>query len=152
MLNFLDILPLLPYVGKNIALFCGGLFAGATIYVSLTECPPRSVLAPKELMLLAYSIGSRTNALLLGLSVLTIVSALLTALDGKWSLWISGGLTHIAATAFLLTNVRSVSRSLESLNPFEEEEAGGMLMQQRARQIAVLALLGLAAQYQFILA
>jgi hypothetical protein len=151
-LNFSDILPLLPYIGQNIALFCGGLFAGAAIYVSLTECPPRSVLGLRELMLLAYTIGARTNALLLALSALTAVCALLVALAGGWNLWISGGLTHLAATAFLLTDVRSVTKRLESLNPYEDEEAGGKLMQRRAGQIAILALLGLAAQYQFLLA
>jgi hypothetical protein len=147
-----EILPLLPFIGQNIALFCGGLFAGAAIYVSLTECPPRSVLGLRELMLLAYTVGPRTDALLLGLSALSAVCTLPTALVGGWNLWLSGGLTHLAATVYLLTDVRGVTKRLASLNPYEEEEAGAKLMQRRAGQIAVLSLAGLAAQYQFILA
>ncbi len=150
--NLSDILPLLHFIGQNIALFCGGLFSGAAIYVSLTECPPRSVLGQRELMLLTYAVGARTNALLLGLSAVTAACALLAAYAGGGRFWLSGGLTQLAATAFLLTDVRSVTRRLEAMNPYEEQEAGGKLMQRRARQVAILALVGLAAQYQFILA
>lgn len=147
-----DLLLLLNFTGQNIALFSGGLFAGATIYISLTECPPRTVLNDQELMLLTHAVGARANLLLLGLSVVTFACALLAALAGGGYLWLSGGLTHLATTAFLLTEVRKVTRRLEALNPYEEQDAGGKLMKQRAGQIAILALVGLAAQYQFILA
>jgi hypothetical protein len=151
-LNFSDILLLLHFIGQNIALFCGGLFSGAAVYVSLTECPPRTALQLRELMLLAHAIGARTNAMLLSLSAVTAVSALMAAIAGGGRIWMVGGLIHLATTVFLLTNVRNVTRRLESLRPDENEDVGEKLMQVRAGQIAILGICGLAAQYQFIVA
>lgn len=152
MLNFLDILQLLPFIGHNIALFSGGLFAGAAVYVSLTECPPRSVLGPREMMLLTHSIAARTDALLLVLSAATAASAIMAAMVGGGSLWMSGGLTQLGATVLLITDVQGVSKRLASLSLEEEAETGEKLLQRRAGQIAILALFGLGAQCQFILA
>lgn len=39
MIDILVLVVLLRYTGENIALFSGGLFTGATIYISLTERP-----------------------------------------------------------------------------------------------------------------
>lgn len=152
MLHLSDILLLLHYAGKNIALFSGGLFAGAAIYVSLTECPPRTALNQRELVLLAHAIGSRTNTLLLGLAMVASVSALTAAFAGGTNLWLSGGLLHLAAAVFILTMVLKNTRMLESLHPEDDEELAATLMKQRTAQVAILAMCGLAAQYLFIVA
>jgi hypothetical protein len=143
---------LLHYAGQNIALFSGGLFAGAAIYVSLTECPPRTALSQRELILLAHAIGSRTNALLLGLAMVTAGTALAAAVTGGGILWLSGGLLHLAVVAFMLTDVRKITRMLETLHPEDDEDLGEKLMQRRTAQVAILAMGGLAAQYLFIVA
>jgi len=46
MIDILVLVVLLRYTGENIALFSGGLFTGATIYISLTERPSAHVAAP----------------------------------------------------------------------------------------------------------
>lgn len=153
MLHLVDLLPLLLHTGKNIALFAGGLFAGAAIYVSLTECPPRTTLSLRELLVLAHSIAGRSAALLLLLSTVTAASALVAALAGAGIFWLCGGLVHLALSIFIIAEVRKLVGDLQSMHPdAEHDDRGEAMMRQRAAQFGVLGLGGLVAQYFFIIA
>lgn len=143
---------LLRYTGENIALFSGGLFAGATIYISLTECPPRTSLHPHDLLVLARSIAGRTNMLLSVLAATTALTAILAAVTGSGTAWVVGGATHVLIVAYLASDVRRIDtelRNLDTTDP-DSEILSSQLLRKRALQFGVLGLAGLFAQYLFI--
>ncbi|MBS0338263.1 MAG: hypothetical protein JSS40_15940, partial [Proteobacteria bacterium] len=116
---------LLQYIGENIALFCGGLFAGATLYICLTERPPRTALSFADLLALSRANSGRTTAFLAVLAAVTSVTALVAALTGAGILWLAGGLMHAACFIVLLTYVRAIARQLADLHGEKEFEAEG---------------------------
>jgi len=142
----------LQYASQSVAIFCGGLFTGAAIYISLTECPPRTALTPDGLLALYRSISRRTNAFLAVLAAATALSALLAALAGAGVLWLAGGVTHAAILAFLLTNARQTAAKLEELDARSDFAASGKrLLRERAIEFVGLSLAGLFAQYLFVM-
>lgn len=146
-----EILALLQFTGQNIALFSGGLFSGAAIYISLTECPPRTALGFEELLALAKSVARRTNTILSVLAVVTALSAVLSSIAGGGVWWLAGGLAHLLIAGYLATDVRRVTTHLEQMDTQGEHQTETeKLLQQRAMQIALLSLAGLFAQYVFI--
>jgi hypothetical protein len=138
----------LLYMCQGVALFSGGLFAGAAVYISLTECPPRTTLSQEGLIALYRSIARRTNALLAVLAGVTSMFAVAAAIMGAGIWWLVGGVVHAVMAAYLLTNVRSIAAELEHLDADPDHQARGKrLMERRALQFGVLGLGGLFAQY-----
>jgi hypothetical protein len=145
-------LVVLQYTCQSVAIFSGGLFAGAAIYISLTECPPRTALTPDGLLALYRSISKRTNGILALLAALTAVTALIAAFAGGGVVWLAGGATHAVILAFLLTNAKHTATELENLD-VRTDAAGESkrLLRQRAVQFVALSLAGLFAQYLFVM-
>jgi hypothetical protein len=142
---------LLQYIGENIALFCGGLYSGATLYICLTERPPRTALGFAELLALSRANSGLTNAFLTSLAALTALAALVASFTGAGIWWLVGGLAHAAAVLVLATNVRSITRELSELHPEDEFEAQGQaLLRRQTAYFSGLCLAGLFAQYLFI--
>lgn len=143
---------LLHSTAENIAVFSGGLFAGATVYISLTQCPPRTSLHPHDFLVLARSIAGRTNALLLVLAATTALTAILAAMTGPGTAWIVGGITHVLIVAYLASNVRRIRTELQNLDTTDpdSEIQTSELLKKRALQLGVLGLAGLFTQYLFI--
>jgi hypothetical protein len=153
MTNLSELLLLLQITGQNLALFSSGLFSGAAIYVSLTECPPRTALNRADLLALAHSVAGRTNTLLMSLAAVTTLMATLAAIAGGGRFWLIGGVIHALLLGYLLTDVRRAAIELETLDPHAGSDAeGDRLLQRRALQFGVLGLGGLVAQYLFIVA
>lgn len=152
MIDISVLIVLLRYTGENIALFGGGLFTGATIYISLTECPPRTSLHPHDLLVLARSIAGRTNLLLSVLAAMTALAAILAAITGAGTAWLAGGVAHVLTVAYLASDVRRVAKDLQSLDTTapDSEIRSEQLLKRRALQFGVLSLAGLFAQYLFI--
>jgi hypothetical protein len=151
MSNLQDLIFLLQYTAQNIAMFSGGLFAGAAIYISLTECPPRTSLTPDGLLALYRSIAKRTNGILTTFAAATALTAIPAAIAGGGILWLVGGLTHAGIVAFLLTNAKGIETELDNLDA-RADSAGRSkrLIQQRSVQFGILSLAGLLAQYLFV--
>jgi hypothetical protein len=142
---------LLQYIGENIALFCGGLFSGATLYICLTERPPRTALGFAELLALSRANAGLTNAFLGVLAAVTAMAALVAAIAGAGIWWLVGGLSHTAAVLILATKVRTISKELAELAPEREFEAQGQaLLRRQTAYFSALCLAGLFAQYLFI--
>ena len=151
MTNVPAVLILLQYTGENIALFCGGLFSGAAIYISLTECPPRSTLSLIDLLALTRSTAGRTDAILAVLAAVAALTSITATVAGAGIWWLAGGVAHAMMVAYLFTDVRRIAAELEDLDTGPGSEVrGNSLMQRRALQFAVLSLAGLFAQYLFI--
>jgi hypothetical protein len=148
MTNLHDAFVVLDYMCRGVALFSGGLFAGATVYVSLTECPPRTTLTPDGLLALYRSIAKRTNGLLTVLAVLTSVAAVSGAIMGAGIWWLVAGVAHAVMAAYLLTHARNIARELELLHAGPDYQVRSKrLLERRSLQFAVLSLAGLFAQY-----
>lgn len=142
---------LLQYIGENIALFCGGLFSGATLYICLTERPPRTALGFAELLALSRANSGLTIAFLAVLATVTSVAALMAAFTGAGIWWLAGGLAHVAAVLILVTNVRKIAGKLAELHPDQEFELEGQaLLRRQTAYFSALCLAGLFAQYLFI--
>ncbi|RLJ67580.1 hypothetical protein [Sulfurisoma sediminicola] len=151
MTNLQEAIFLLQYTAQNIAMFSGGLFAGAAIYISLTECPPRTSLTPDGLLALYRSIARRTNGLLTAFAAVTALTAIPAAIAGAGILWLIGGVTHAGIVAFLLTNAKRIETELDHLDA-RADSAGKSkrLIHQRSLQFGILSLAGLFAQYLFV--
>jgi len=151
MTNLQELIFLLQYTAQNIAMFSGGLFAGAAIYISLTECPPRTSLTPDGLLALYRSIAKRTNGILTAFAAVTALTAIPAAVAGAGILWLAGGLTHAGIVAFLLTNAKGIETELDSLDA-RADSAGRSkrLIQRRSLQFGILSLAGMFAQYLFV--
>lgn len=142
---------LLQYTSQNLAVFCGGLFSGAAIYISLTECPPRSTLPLVDLLTLSRFTARRTNSMLAVLAAVAAITSIAASLAGAGTWWLVGGVTHSVMVIYLLTGVARTTIELENLDLGHQPEIRGKsLTQRRALQIAVLSLAGLLAQYFFI--
>jgi hypothetical protein len=142
---------LLQHIGENIALFCGGLFSGATLYICLTERPPRTALGFAELLALSRANSGLTTGFLGVLAAVTALAALLAAFAGASAWWLAGGFAHAAALAVLLTKVRGIAAGLADLHPGEESEPRGQaLLGRQTAYFSGLCLAGLFAQYLFI--
>ena len=142
---------LVQYSGQNIALFSCGLFSGAAIYISLTECLPRTSLALVDLLALSRSVARRTDAVLATLATVTALTSIISSIAGAGIWWLVGGITHALIAGYLFAAVARVTTKLESLGTGPEYEVQGRdLMQRRGLQFAVLSLGGLFAQYLFI--
>jgi hypothetical protein len=151
MANMPAVSMLLQYIGENIALFCGGLYSGATLYICLTERPPRTALGFADLLALSRANSGLTAAFLTVLAGVTALAALAAAFSGAGIWWLVGGLTHAAAVLVLVTNVRSIARDLSELQPEREFEAEGQaLLRRQTAYFSALCLAGLFAQYLFI--
>ena len=151
MTNLQEAIFLLQYTAQNVSMFSGGLFAGAAIYISLTECPPRTSLTPDGLLALYRSIAKRTNGILTTFAAVTALSAIPAAIAGAGILWLVGGLTHAGIVAFLVTNAKGIERELDFFDA-RADFAGRSkhLIERRALQFGVLSLAGLFAQYLFV--
>jgi hypothetical protein len=151
MTNLQELIFLLQYTAQNIAMFSGGLFAGAAIYISLTECPPRTSLTPDGLLALYRSVAKRTNGILTAFAATTALTAIPAAIAGGGIPWLVGGVTHAGIVAFLLTNARSIETELDHLDA-RPDTAGRSkhLIQRRSLQFGMLSLAGLFAQYLFV--
>ena len=142
---------LLQYVGEHIALFSGGLFTGATLYICLTERPPRTALGLTDLLTLSRITARRTNAFLTVLAAVTAFAALLAAFSGAGIWWRIGGLAHLAAVILLLTKVQAIAKELEEPEADHNPRAAGRkLLKRQTAYFSALCLIGLAAQYLFI--
>lgn len=142
---------LLQYIGENIALFCGGLFSGATLYISLTERPPRTALGFAELLALSRANSGLTTGFLATLAAVTSVAGLVAAYSGAGGWWLAGSIAHAGAFAILLTKVRAIAKALGELHPERESEAEGQaLLRRQTAYFSALCLAGLFAQYLFI--
>ena len=151
MANMQAVSMLLQYIGENIALFCGGLFSGATLYICLTERPPRTALAFAELLALSRANSGLTNAFLGVRAAVTALAALVAAFAGAGIWWLACGLSHAAAALILATNVRAIAKELAELAPEREFEAQGqVLLRRQTAYFSALCLAGLFAQYLFI--
>jgi hypothetical protein len=138
----------LQYMVQSVALFAGGLFTGAAVYISLTECPPRTTLTLDGQLALYRSIARRTNVLLTILAAVTSVAAVAAAIMGAGIWWLIGGTLHGVMAAYLLTNVRAVAGEIEHLDAGPEARAQAKsLLGRRALQFGLLGLGGLSAQY-----
>jgi hypothetical protein len=145
---FQHALVVLQYMCQGVALFAGGLFTGAAVYISLTECPPRTTLTLDGLLALYRSIARRTNALLTLLAAVTSLFAVAAAIMGAGIWWLVAGVAHAVMAAYLLTNARRIVTELEHLDHGPDYPVRGkQLMERRALQFGVLGLIGLFAQY-----
>lgn len=152
MANLDQTIIILAYVCQSVALFSGGLFAGAAVYISLTECPPRTSLTLDGLLALYRSIARRTNALLAALAAVTSVAAAFASIMGAGMWWLAGAVVHGVLAAYLLTEVRGIATELEHLDAGPEFRARGKsLMHRRSLQFGMLGLGGLLAQYLFLM-
>lgn len=151
MSNFQSILTLLRYIGENIALLSGGLFAGATLYICLTERPPRTALGFADLLVLSRANSTRTNAMLAILAGLTGATALLTYYAGGGLNWLAGGATCLVALALLLSELPRIAKELHNLSGENEAETEGRkLLNRQTAYFSALGMLGLAGQYFLI--
>jgi len=151
MANTQAIAMLLQYIGENIALFCGGLFSGATLYICLTERPPRTALTFADLLALSRANAGVTTAFLAVLAAVTALAALVASFSGAGIWWLAGGLAHVGAAILLLTKVRAIASELADLHAEREFEAEGhTLLDRQTRYFSGLCLAGLFAQYLFI--
>lgn len=142
---------LLQYIGENIALFSGGLFTGATLYICLTERPPRTALSFPDLLALSRANAGVTTAFLAVFATVTALAALMAAFAGAGYWWLVGGLAHAAAVFVLVTKVRAIDRQLAELHGEREFEAEGhALLGRQTAYLSGLCLAGLFAQYLFI--
>ena len=120
---------LLQYIGENIALFCGGLFSGATLYICLTERPPRTALGFADLLALSRANSGPTNAFLIALSALTALAAMIATVAGAGIWWFAGGLAHVAALFVLIVerawHSEDFGRILAGAGPRQGEHSGG---------------------------
>lgn len=152
MADLLSIFALLRYAAENVALFGGGLFAGAAIFISLTEQPPRTLLSLTDVLALSRINAKRMRAVLVSLASITALAAILASMldGGRW--WLAGGAIHVAAVVLMLTQGKSIARALEDLGTDPEFEASGKrLFERQALHFSLLSLAGLAAQGLFIL-
>ncbi len=151
MANVQAISMLLQYIGENIALFCGGLFSGATLYICLTERPPRTALTFADLLALSRANARVTTAFLAALAAATALAALVASFAGAGIRWLAGGLAHVGALIVLLTKVRAIASQLADLRAEREFEAEGQaLLRLQTAYFSGLCLAGLFAQYLFI--
>ncbi len=151
MSNYQSIFTLIRYVGENIALFSGGLFTGAVLYICLTERPPRTMLTFADLLSLSRANATRTNALLALLAGLTGTASLLTYYAGAGLYWLAGGVAHLVALALLLSELPRIAKRLHDLSGEKEAEPEGRkLMKRETAYFSALCMLGLAGQYFFI--
>jgi hypothetical protein len=151
MANIQAISMLLQYIGENIALFCGGLFTGATLYICLTERPPRTALGFADLLALSRANSGRTTVFLAVLAAVTSITALTASFTGAGVWWLAGGLTHAACVLILLTYVRAIGKQLADLHGEREFEAEGhALLGRQTAYFSGLCLAGMFAQYLFI--
>lgn len=142
---------LLQYVGEYIAQFCGGLFAGALMYVCLTERPPRTMLGFGELLALSRANAGRTNLLLGALALSTAIGALLSAFTGAGKSMLAGGVLHLLAFAIIVTKVSQLAKRLHDLGDDREfEVAGHKLLAEQTKYLSALCLIGLVSEYLFI--
>lgn len=152
MSNLVSVTMLLQYAAENFALFSGGLFSGAAIYISLTEHPPRTLLSLSSILALYRTNASRIRAVLTTLAAMTALAAILASALGAGIGWLVGGAIHAAAVVFLLTNGARISEELDDLGAGSEFEARGKrLLQRQALHYSILSLAGLIAQGLFIL-
>ena len=152
MSNVLSVTMLLQYALENFALFSGGLFSGAAIYISLTEHPPRTLLSFSSILALYRTNAARIRAVLTTLAAVTALAAIVAAMLGSGIGWLVGGAIHAAAVVFLLTNGARISEELDGLGTGPGSEAAGKkLLQRQAMHYSLLSLAGLVAQGLFIL-
>ena len=151
MTNLQALAPLMQYIGENIALFCGGLFTGSAFYICLTERPPRTSLGIADLLTLSRANAGRTNALLGVLAAMTALTALLASFTGAGASWLAGGLAHLAAVALLATKLPEIAKELHELGGEDEaKREGEKLLDRQTAYFSALCLMGLIAQYLFI--
>ena len=142
---------LVQFIAENFAIFFGGLFSGAAIYICLTEHPPRTMLLFADLLALSRSNAQRTNALLTTLAAVTALTASVSSLVGASIWWFVGGAAHLAAVIILHTKIAPLAKELSALDTDRDSEAlGQKLLQRQAAYFSLLALVGLFSQYLFI--
>jgi len=152
MSSLLSLSMLLQFAAENIALFSGGLFSGAAIYISLTEHPPRTLLSVAEILALSRTNARRIRLVLTSLAVVTAIAALLAALLGSGRGWLVGGIAHAVAASLLLTQGARIVEALDELGAGPQYESlGRSLLQRQALHYSILSLAGLVAQGLFIL-
>lgn len=151
MANVQAMLVLVQFIAKDFAVFFGGLFSGAAVYICLTEHPPRTMLLFADLLALSRSNARRTNALLTTLAAVTALTASVSSLAGGTLWWFVGGAAHLAAVIILHTKVAPLAKELGALNTDRDSEAlGQKLLQRQAAYFSLLAIVGLFSQYLFI--
>jgi hypothetical protein len=148
-----ELLLVLRYTGQNIALFTGGLFAGAAIYISLIECPPRTTLTLADRLGLARSIGMSADRLLAALAAVTAPAAVFASIAGGGIPWLAGGVVHTAIATWLVTGGIRMGEQLRHLEVESGVSGEGKnIMNRRTLLYALFSLAGLMAQYLFIVA
>lgn len=145
-----SVLILVRYVAENLALFCGGLFSGAAIYICLTEQPPRTMLTFADLLALARSNGMRSCALLGALATLTALAAFLAWVVGAGPSWLIGAAAQFVALVLVVLISRGTREIIELPGEPDFESHGRALLGRQSVYLSGLALLGLLAQYLFI--
>lgn len=150
--ELLSVWLLLQYAAENIALFSGGLFAGAAIYISLTEQPPRTRLSLTDILALSRTNSRRTRVVLASLACIAGGAGVIAAALGASHAWLAGGVLHAAAVVLLLSQGVRITAELESLGSDREYESlGRRLLERQALHFSLLSLIGLAALALYIL-
>ena len=136
---------------QNIALFCCGLFAGASTYVSLAE-HPTIVEGGTELaggyLLTAHP---RNTVIQSAFAVIGAVAGIVAGFAGSSIWWPAGGFLLGVAALLLLFAVLPATRQFLDSDVKLDPQTANRLFARLARLHAVLSLASLAALFVFIL-
>lgn len=138
-------------IAGNIALFCGALFAGGSVYISLVEHPATRE-GGAELASRYFLMAHPRPALVLGLfASVAALAGLAAGVTGGRIEWLAGGIVLALAAAIHFTQVLPATRRMVEIDPMENPAEAQRWVDRLARVHALLSLAGLAALFLFIL-
>jgi hypothetical protein len=138
-------------IAQNVALFCGAIFAGGAVYVSLVEDPATAeggVELAGTYLLAAHPRPAIVQTLFAGLAGL---AGVLSGLAGGATWWVIGGVILGVAALAQMFVVNPTARRLREVNPAADAGRANRLLARLRRLHAGLGLAGLGALFIFIM-
>ena len=137
-------------VCKMLVVICGGLFAGAAVYVSLVEHPARMSCGTRLAITEfgpSYKRGAAMQGLLAGLGSL---GGIVVWLMGASAMWLVGGLLLGSAIPFTLIVIFPTNKQLLDPSLDKDSELAGRLLRRWGKLHAVRTFAGVAAFLIFV--
>ena len=133
-----------------VAVICGGLFAGAAIYINLVEHPARMEGGP-ALALAEWGPSYRRATLMQApLALLGALAALAAWGAGAGQGWLVGGVLLGSVVPFTFLGIMPTNRALLALSPERDAPGAATLLARWNRLHAVRSLLSAAAFVLFV--